>query len=154
MRAAAADRPDIDGLLSALCDAELSPSQMDCLNRLLRSDPAARRRYVGYLGLHATLQYTIGADLPRGLEGLADSPGTPGACRDLACGAAAHRPPLGRLRSIGAAAAAVLIAGLVVAAACWLRRPEAPAPRGPVRSSGGSRGGPARASTPPGSRPA
>ena len=64
---------DFDRLLSTLCDSGLEPQQLACLNRLLRSDADLRRRYLLYMGVHATLHYVIG--VPTG--GGADSD-----CRD------------------------------------------------------------------------
>ncbi len=49
-------------LLSSLCDSGLEPQQLVCLNRLLLSDTDLRRRYLLYMGVHATLHYLFGGE--------------------------------------------------------------------------------------------
>jgi hypothetical protein len=55
---------DFDALLSSYCDSRLSADELALLNRLLRSDLALRRRYLHYMGVHASLNYLIARDVP------------------------------------------------------------------------------------------
>ena len=55
MTDADSDLDDFDRLLSSLCDTGLSAEGLARLNGLLRSEPALRRRYLLYMGVHATL---------------------------------------------------------------------------------------------------
>jgi hypothetical protein len=126
---------DFDRLLSTLCDSELTPVQLARLNRLLASEPDLQRRYVLYMGIHATLQYTIGEDLSLGPDGDSRPADLPGLYRERAEGMLPKvAPPGRRWRFRQVAAAILLLAGLACWAA-WRDHRPAPAgsrPRGPV----------------------
>jgi len=53
----AADNLSMNDLLTSLCDETISPEEMVQLDRLLCTDPAARRVYLEYLDLHARLSF-------------------------------------------------------------------------------------------------
>jgi len=48
-------RHELDQLLSALCDGDASPEQIDRLEGLLRSDPECRLFYLRYVDMHSRL---------------------------------------------------------------------------------------------------
>ncbi|MBN9520451.1 hypothetical protein J0H58_18300 [bacterium] len=50
-----AERTELDGLLSSLCDDQLTEAEQTRLEQLL-ADPDARRRYLRYVDLHSYLQ--------------------------------------------------------------------------------------------------
>jgi hypothetical protein len=123
---------DFDRLLSTLCDSELTPVQLARLNQLLKSEPDLQRRYVLYMGIHATLRHTFGEDLSFGPgEGPrpADIPGE---------GVEVVSPRIsrtGRLSPFGKAVAAILLLAGFAGWAAWRDHRPAPAasrPRGPV----------------------
>ena len=52
---------ELEGLLAALCEGELTPAKRDRLRTLLRDHPEARRFYKRYLEVHALLEWEAGA---------------------------------------------------------------------------------------------
>ncbi len=46
---------DLGPLLASLCDESITPDQLAHLEKSLRTDPEARRFYLEYLDLHASL---------------------------------------------------------------------------------------------------
>ena len=127
--------PDkFDLLLSSFCDSGLPAPELARFNRLLRSSALLRRRYLHYMGVHATLNYLIRDDVLTCPGPDSDSRQlyqTSGASR---CGACDRRASLGRLRFAGLAATAALI--LCGALGClawwWPRRSWSPELRQPA----------------------
>jgi len=130
------DPSDFDQLLSTLCDSELEPPQLARLNQLLRTEPALQRLYVLYMGIHATLHYTIGGDLPIEPGGESDPPDLPDGGWERALDTSRRDSSHGRLRSLRkmVAAALLLVVALAGSAAWWSRRPTPSGvpPSGPV----------------------
>jgi ferric-dicitrate binding protein FerR (iron transport regulator) len=60
------DQPsqEMSDLCSAAADGQLTPTQTERLNELVRDDPQARRFYVDYLEVHALLQWRHGGVEP------------------------------------------------------------------------------------------
>ena len=56
---------DFDLLLSSCCDTGLKTQERARLDGMLRTDPELRRRYLIYMGVHATLHYLIAEQVPR-----------------------------------------------------------------------------------------
>jgi hypothetical protein len=113
--------PDkFDLLLSSFCDSGLPAPQLARFNRLLRSSALLRRRYLHYMGVHATLNYLIRDDV-------LTCPGPDSDSRQLyqtsdanRCGACDRRASLGRLRFAGlAATAALILCGALGCLAWW-----------------------------------
>jgi len=122
---------DFDQLLSSLCDAGLEPQQVAGLNRLLRSDPDLRRRYLLYMGVHAALHYVIGAPTGGAADpDSQDSHEAPDPGETFGKGPCAE---CGRSRSYSrfwswarAAAAALILAGVGGSIAWWWPRRFSP----------------------------
>ncbi len=126
-------RAELQGLLSALCDGELTEAQHARLEELLRADPECRRLYLEYLDLHARLlvhpRFGGGASFPPEPASLATTPGEhspiPGAAGD----GAAPAPRRGRRRvrqalRYGLVAAGTLAASLLVQLAWGPAKPQ------------------------------
>src|SRR5262245_48251439 len=130
-------RAELQRLLSALCDGELTGAQHARLEQLLQADAECRRYYLEYVDLHARLLVHphLGAatTLPPG-EGLADvtaGGSLPDAAASLSPGARA--PARGRRRArqalrYGLVAASTLAASLLVQVFWW--PPQRPAGSG------------------------
>jgi hypothetical protein len=74
-------RRELERLVSALCDGDLSDTDRDRLDQLLAADPEARRRYLELIDLHAALLVRRGRVVPT-------PPTIPGRRRRLAAYAA------------------------------------------------------------------
>lgn len=125
------DSREFDQLLAVLCDSGLEPSEMARLNQLLRLSPEWRERYILYMGVHATLQNTMG-----GARAAGAADGAEGGCTGrirLKLGEGCRRwAATGRLRRVLQAAAIVLLAAVVAIAGWWTARRarlDAPADR-------------------------
>jgi hypothetical protein len=119
---------EFDRLLATLCDTGLSADSRATLNQWLRSDRALRRRYLLYVGVHATLGRLIAGDVPTEPQGLRGSLSPSDGDRYRQCGpglavtARRWRPRIRR-----AVALTALLAGVIGSAAWWwTRRPAAP----------------------------
>jgi ferric-dicitrate binding protein FerR (iron transport regulator) len=62
MTVSAHEFSELEGLLNASVDGELSDADESALQALLREDAAARRRYLQFMQLHAELHWDHGAD--------------------------------------------------------------------------------------------
>ncbi|MBW3543081.1 MAG: DUF1549 and DUF1553 domain-containing protein [Planctomycetes bacterium] len=99
---------DLWELLEALCEQRIAPAEMQCLEKLLADDPAARRLYREYIALHGTLYW----DTALGGEVLPEVARTAQARESAPFSRDSKRSALAARLSI-AAAALLLIAGLV-----------------------------------------
>jgi hypothetical protein len=108
-------RRELERLVSALCDGDLSETDRDQLDQLLAADPECRRLYLELIDLHAALLVRPGRFLPR-----PTIPAAPSRRR--------------RLASYAAVAAATLALSLLVQ--FGLKPGAAPGPGGPEPQPG------------------
>ncbi len=112
------DPREFDRLLAGLCDVGLEPSEMARLNQLLRLSPEWRERYILYMGLHATLQNTMGGGRAAG-AGDGTEAGYTRRLR-LKLGEGCRRwAAISRLRRVRLTAAAIVLLAAVGAIAGW-----------------------------------
>jgi hypothetical protein len=122
---------ELQQLLSALCDGELTDAQRARLEELLNSDAECRRRYLEYVDMHARLlvhpHHSGGITLPPG-EGRSDvSAGEPVPEREaylplldvLPTSSERGRRQFSQILRYGAVAAATLAASLLVQIFWW-----------------------------------
>jgi hypothetical protein len=123
----------LDCLLEQWSDQLLTPQELRELNDLLLSDPAARRAYLRYVQLHASL----GATLAIGVDGASPSPRPDEAGAQSTCSALLESLPQSEDRAVrrwanrrvgGWLAVAASIAVVALAALLWLDRGDDRAP--------------------------
>lgn len=119
---------ELDLLLSALLDGELSAAEQERLGELLRTHPEAREHYLAYLELHGELALHVGGEkLPE--------PRLPAAVESAVAdttSASVPAPAVRRRRRAWATAAAGLAAAVLLTLLLWPRKPAGPTRNDPA----------------------
>ena len=110
---------EFDVLLSSYCDCGLSGHELAQLNRLLRSSPVLRRRYLHYMGVHAAHGFLVALTAPTARMRESELQVSPPDGRDPTLLCMERTVPGRYFRSAGLAVSILLLIGVTCGSFIW-----------------------------------